>query len=158
MSIAWDDSFAIGDEEIDADHRAMMALIGRLQTVTSGLSDGEAIVSAISQLRDLCFGHFVREEALQGRIGFPDIEAHRLGHQMLLKRLDAVLKHFADGSDQIRFGILRTLGDSLATWMIFHITRGDSEMRPYVEAINHKRRRYSSRRRDGADHRPRLGP
>lgn len=157
MAIAWDDSFAIGDDEIDADHRAMMALIGRLQTITSGLGDGEAIVSAISQLRDLCFGHFLREEALQHRIGFPDIEAHRLGHQMLLKRLDAVLSHFAVGCDQIRAGILRTLGDSLATWMVFHITRGDIEMRPYVEATCRRRRGTSSRRRSVTDHHPLLG-
>ncbi|EPY03279.1 bacteriohemerythrin [Magnetospirillum fulvum] len=157
MAIAWDDSFAIGDDEIDADHRAMMALIGRLQTITSGLGDGEAIVSAISQLRDLCFGHFLREEALQHRIGFPDIEAHRLGHQMLLKRLDAVLSHFAVGCDQIRAGILRTLGDSLATWMVFHITRGDIEMRPYVEATSRRRRGASSRRRSVTDHHPLIG-
>lgn len=157
MAIAWDDSYAIGDDGIDSDHRAMMALIGRLQTLTSGLGDGESIVSTISQLRDLCFGHFVREEALQTRIGFPDIEAHRLGHQMLLKRLDAVLRHFAEGSDHIRFGILRTLGDSLATWMVFHITRGDIEMRPYVEATRRKGRGGSSRCRAGADQRSQLG-
>jgi len=147
MPIAWDDSFAIGDDTIDADHRAMMALIGRLDAVTARPGNGRAVEASLTQLRDLCRAHFRREEALQRAIGFPDLEGQRLGHQMLLKRLDAVLAHFSDGSDQIRAGILRTLADSLATWLVFHITRGDAEMRPYVEAA---RRRRGSRRRAAA--------
>lgn len=141
MPIAWKESFAIGDEAIDADHRAMVALIGRLDAVTARPAAGPGVEATIAQLRDLCRAHFQREEALQRAIGFPDFDGHRLGHQMLLKRLDAVLAHFSGGCDQIRAGILRTLGDSLATWLVFHITRGHAEMRPYVEAARRGRAR-----------------
>jgi len=140
MPIVWDAAFCLGEEAIDADHRAMMALIRVLEGVAARPGSGSAVEALLIQLRDLCLAHFTREEAFQRAIGFPDLDGPRLGHQMLLKRLDAVLAHFSSGSDQIRAGILRILADSLATWLAFHITRGGAAMRPYVEAARHRRR------------------
>ena len=134
MSIVWDETLAVGDAVIDADHRRMMALIAMLEAAAAGPVDCDGIGRTLAELTQLTADHFAREEAFQRRIGFPDIEAHCTSHAMLLKRLDAILTHYADGCDEVRNGILRTLGDSLATWLVSHIANNDMEFKSYMMA------------------------
>ncbi|TAN57884.1 MAG: bacteriohemerythrin [Magnetospirillum sp.] len=132
MSIVWDETLAVGDAAIDADHRRMMALIAELESAATGTADCGAVGRTLAELTQLTAEHFAREEALQAAVGFPDLDAHRTSHEMLLKRLDAVLAHYADGCDEVRAGIVRTLGDSLATWLVTHIANNDMDFKPYV--------------------------
>jgi hemerythrin len=134
MSIAWDEALAVGDPTIDSDHRRMIELIAQLELAACSAFDCAAIGRTLRDLADLCREHFAREELLQRDIGFPETESHRTAHEMLLRRLDAVLAHFADGCDEVRAGIIRTLGDSLATWLVSHIVNADMEFKPYVAA------------------------
>nr|WP_068428925.1 hemerythrin family protein [Magnetospirillum sp. XM-1]CUW37491.1 conserved protein of unknown function \ len=132
MSIAWDEALAVGDPSIDADHRRMIVLIAELEAAAGGEIDCAAIGRTLRDLAALCREHFAREEALQQAVGFPETEAHRTAHDMLLKRLDSVLAHYSEGGDEVRTGIVRTLGDSLATWLVSHIVNNDMEFKPYV--------------------------
>ncbi len=132
MSIVWDETLAIGDAAIDADHRRMMALIATLEAAAAGPVDCAAVGGTLAELVQLTTDHFAREEALQVKVGFPDREAHRTSHVMLLNRLEAVMTHYADGCDEVRAGIVRTLGDSLATWLVTHIANNDMEFKPYM--------------------------
>lgn len=136
MSIAWDESLSIGDTAIDADHREMIAMIACLEEAAAGLPDFAEIGRVLDRLVARCRDHFVREESLLDRIGFPGREEHRLCHGLLLDRLDSLVAHYGEGSDAVRADIVRTLGDSLATWMVGHITRNDAEYRPYVLAAD----------------------
>jgi len=132
VSIAWNDTLVVGDESIDADHRRMMELIATLETAAPGPVDCTAVGATLAELARLTAEHFTREEALQEAVGFPDRDAHRTSHVMLLKRLDAIMAHYADGCDEVRSGIIRTLGDSLATWLVGHIVNNDMEFKSYV--------------------------
>lgn len=132
MSIAWDEALAVGDPIIDSDHRRMIELIAELEAAGRAEIDCAGIGRTLRALTDLCREHFAREEALQRAVGFPETEAHRTAHHMLLKRLEAVLAHYGDGCDEVRAGIVRTLGDSLATWLVSHIVNNDMEFKPYV--------------------------
>ena len=134
MSIAWDEGLAVGDPAVDADHRRMIELIAQLEAAAGAALDCAGIGRTLRALADLCREHFAREEALQQSVGFPEADNHRTAHEMLLKRLDAVLAHYADGCDEVRAGIVRTLGDSLATWLVSHIVNNDMEFKPYVAA------------------------
>jgi hemerythrin len=136
MSIAWDEALAVGDPIIDSDHRRMIVLIAELEAAACSEIDCAAIGRTLQDLADLCRLHFAREEQLQQTVGFPEAEAHRTAHEMLLRRLDAVLAHYTDGCDEVRAGIVRTLGDSLATWLVKHITDNDMDFKPYVVAAS----------------------
>ena len=132
MSIVWDETLAIGDAAVDDDHRRMMALIALLETAAAGPVDCAGVGRVLAELTQLTIDHFAREEALQRRIGFPHLETHRLSHAMLLKRLQAIMAHYADGCDEVRAGIVRTLGDSLATWLVSHIANNDRDFKRYM--------------------------
>lgn len=132
MSIVWDETLAVGDAVIDADHRRMMALIAELEAAATGSGDCAVVGATLGELAQLTADHFAREEAFQAAIGFPDLDAHRASHVMLLRRLAAIMAHYADGCDEVRSGIIRTLGDSLATWLLTHIANNDMDFKDYV--------------------------
>lgn len=132
MSIAWHESLALGDPAIDADHRRMITLIADLEAAAGGLAAVAGIAGTLRELAELCREHFAREEALQRAIGYPEADGHRTAHEMLMKRLDSIRTHYEDGCDEVRAGILRTLGDSLATWLVNHILDSDMAFKPYV--------------------------
>ncbi len=132
MSIAWDDTLALGDPVIDDDHRRMIGLIALLEAAARGELDLDATGRVLDELTLLCREHFAREEELQGRIGFPEMDSHKIAHTMLQQRLDSTLGHYRDGDDEVRAGIIRTLGDSLATWLLAHITGSDMEFLPFM--------------------------
>jgi hemerythrin len=132
MPIVWDETLAVGEAVIDADHQRMIELINALEEAAATPPPDGGVGRTLAELSRLCREHFVREEALQRAIGYPDHENHRLSHDMLLKRLDSVISHYEDGCDEVRAGIVRTLGDSLATWLATHISNNDMEFKPYV--------------------------
>lgn len=132
MSIVWDETLAVGDAAIDTDHRRMIELITALEEVAADPPSDGRVDRILADLSALCRDHFAREETLQRAIGYPGYEEHRLGHEMLLKRLDAVTAHYTDGDGEVRAGIVRTLGDSLATWLTTHIATNDMDFQPYA--------------------------
>lgn len=135
MSIAWDERLAVGDPAIDGDHRRMIELIAQLEAAAGAELDCAGIGRTLRALTDLCREHFIREEALQVRIGFPQAESHHTAHEMLMRRLESVLAHYGDGCDEVRAGIVRTLGDSLATWLVSHIVNSDMEFKSFMAAV-----------------------
>ena len=122
----------LGEAVIDDDHRRMIGLIALLEAAARGELDLDATGRVLVELTELCREHFIREEEVQARIGFPDLEDHKVAHAMLQQRLDSTLRHYRDGDDEVRAGIVRTLGDSLATWLLTHITGSDMEFLPYM--------------------------
>ncbi|CAA7613184.1 conserved hypothetical protein [Candidatus Terasakiella magnetica] len=132
MSIAWTKELAVGDPIVDADHRRMIELIALLESAAAGSVGCDRAGEALVELTSLCLEHFAREEALLARIGYPGREEHATGHAMLIKRLEAVSVHYDQGDDDVKAGIIRTLGDSLATWLLTHITTADMDFKPYV--------------------------
>lgn len=135
MSIAWNEALALGDAAIDADHRRMISLIADLETAARGLAAASGVAGVLRELTELCREHFAREEALQRSVGYPRADSHRTAHEMLMKRLDSIRTHYEAGCDEVRAGIVRTLGDSLATWLINHILDADMAFKPYVTAM-----------------------
>lgn len=135
MSIAWNESLALGDPAIDADHRRMIALIADLEAAAGGAFAVADVAGILRELAQLCREHFTREEALQRAAGYPDADGHRTAHEMLMKRLESVRAHYEGGCDEVRSGIVRTLGDSLATWLVNHILDADMAFKPYVAAM-----------------------
>ena len=132
MSIAWDDSLAVGDPALDSDHRHMVELIAALESAALAPFDPGRVSGLLTDLLDHCRAHFVREETVMHRVGFPGLEDHRLRHDLLRRRLEGLVAHYGDSPDEVRAEILRTLGDSLATWMIGHVTRCDRDYRPFL--------------------------
>lgn len=72
MPITWNDSYLTGSAEIDRQHRELLAIVDELETVeTETHGSRAAILAVLSYITDFAISHFLMEEELMQRVGYP---------------------------------------------------------------------------------------
>lgn len=89
--IEWKDEFDLGIEEIDREHRALVALINALHDAMSAGAGRADIVEGISQIYSLVSAHFAREEAFMRETRYMAYAEHKEDHEVLLDDLRDIL-------------------------------------------------------------------
>ena len=127
--ISWDPSLAVDVEEIDEQHRSIIALINSLEA-TRGQGDAQAVAQTLRFLRDYLDKHFDLETELMLDLGYPGIEAHRIQHELFANHLIffEIEKEFGAVSDQMLDDILTFLTD----WFSKHIAKEDKALGEFV--------------------------
>ncbi|MCS7279381.1 MAG: bacteriohemerythrin [Thermodesulfobacteriaceae bacterium] len=128
--ITWDESFEIGIEEIDKQHKHLVFLLNNLyQTLFQNelLWDMEENLSKILQeLIKYAEYHFISEENLMENLNFPELECHKNIHEYFRKRVQEFLSEF---EREINF---RELGLSIfkfmKVWVVNHILNDDKKI------------------------------
>lgn len=83
MSIEWQDSFKIGDTEVDEQHKYLFELTNEFIAADSLGSMRSLMILLYKHTRE----HFEREEVLMRRVNFPGVGLHQEHHNTLLRRL-----------------------------------------------------------------------
>ena len=127
--IAWDDSLAVGVEEIDAQHKSIIALINELATHTGRADEADA-TQALRFLRTYLHDHFELETELMLDMGYPELEAHRQQHELFVNHVIffEIEKEFGVVSEQMLADILAFLQE----WFLSHILREDKALGQFV--------------------------
>ena len=125
MTIQWNDSFKIGDAEIDAQHQRLFAIINRF---LEAVGDAEVKRTAMS-LYEYTREHFDHEERLMRRIKYPEVSAHVGQHNLLISQLNAVSLKIADGTL-----VRQQLESFVAGWLDDHIKNYDLKLAAYMPA------------------------
>lgn len=86
MTRHWQDSYKIGDAEIDAQHQKLFDLVNTLLAATDKVGLRLGAMSLFKDTRE----HFAQEESLMDKLKYPAIKAHVEQHNALLSRLNAV--------------------------------------------------------------------
>lgn len=126
---SWKEAFATGDALIDAQHKAFF---GEISAVAEALDRGEGREAVIAFYRTF-YGalriHFRDEEAMLGRLGFPDLEEHHAEHQALLASVSAIeaMLLTSDELDQWRFIVKR-----LFIALVEHLAGTDMRYKAHV--------------------------
>ncbi|OLN31264.1 Methyl-accepting chemotaxis protein [Desulfovibrio sp. DV] len=127
--IAWDESLAVGVDEIDAQHQSIIALINDLAT-RKNQADEATTTQALHFLRNYLHDHFELETELMLDMGYPDLEAHRQQHELFVNHIIffEIEKEFGVVSEQMLADILAFLKD----WFLSHIQREDKALGRFV--------------------------
>lgn len=122
--IEWNDEFNLGIEEIDSEHRALVALINALHEAMSGGAGRSDVVEGISQIHTLVAAHFAREEAFMRDTRYMAYAEHKEDHEVLLDDLEEILGEV--GSDG-KYEEAR-LSDDLQYWFSEHFRTHDARL------------------------------
>jgi hemerythrin len=94
--LVWIDAFSIGNPEIDADHRVLVADAASIVELIRAKRPWPEIEAQAQLMARRCVEHFRREEAILEREKFPEASAHRQEHariecemQSAVARLDS---------------------------------------------------------------------
>ena len=122
--IEWSDEFNLGIDEVDSEHRALVALINALHDAMSAGAGRADVIDGISQIHALVAAHFAREEAFMRELRYMAYAEHKEDHEVLLDDLgDMIERARCDGDyDDAR------LSADLQYWFSEHFRTHDARL------------------------------
>ena len=128
--IEWKDSYKIGDQSIDEQHRE---LFKRAVYVLAATSHEGQVISAM-RLFQYMRTHLSHEEELMRVLQYPKLKVHAQEHQEMLRRLNVVMVKIAN-EDLVKSDLEELLGD----WFLAHMETADTELARFANASRQKK-------------------
>lgn len=126
----WTSELELGFDEIDRQHQELVRLTNQLhEELCCPIPRREAIGAVLEGLVDYTHNHFIIEEVLFQRHGYPETAAHQAEHNGFTARAMDLLTRFEDGEEVS----METL-DLLKGWLVHHICQVDRAYVPFLRA------------------------
>lgn len=126
--VKWKDSYSVGIESIDEDHRKLFNLINQLQTAIHYQTGENFEKQALDDLVDYTRYHFQREEGLMAEHGYPDLVAHKGEHEKMIAKVEQFLIAYQEQGHDALEGV----ADFLKDWLVHHINGTDKAYSPFL--------------------------
>lgn len=122
----WGEQLEVGIAEIDEQHRWLVDTTNTLHAVLStGEAQAKELGDILEQLMDYTMNHFIVEEELFERLGYPETAAHKAQHNIFCERVMGLLTRH-DMGETVGLDALNLL----KSWLTNHIIKVDKQ---YVE-------------------------
>lgn len=135
--LEWTDEYKLGLPAIDADHQQLLELCNQfLEAVQAGHTIRQ-LAAVLDQLILRTQAHFLAEERLLDRHGYPGLAIHKAEHERLLVQAGTLKTRYDDVSqeDEIRHLTMET-ADFLQFWLLDHIRTNDRPYRPFLMSLS----------------------
>jgi hemerythrin-like metal-binding protein len=125
--IFWQDSYSVGLESIDNQHRRLFDLVNTILETRQGLAnpanEGEIMQSLLSYVRE----HLKFEEELMAESGYPDLAAHAEQHYHFVISVIEKMKLALNGRLPYK-----ELAEMLGNWLTTHVMGVDQKYAPWL--------------------------
>ncbi|HHL35236.1 MAG TPA: bacteriohemerythrin [Desulfobulbaceae bacterium] len=128
--IKWRDSYSVGIEKFDKEHRHLVELINRMFVIVRDKDNITAVSDAVARLIDYTEFHFSSEEAAMKEAGFPNLAAHQQLHARLTQEISAFQQKIVAEESDVGPKFYRFLRD----WLLGHILEEDKQYTQYMIA------------------------
>ncbi|WP_233277842.1 bacteriohemerythrin [Paenibacillus durus] len=128
--IAWRESYEIGVEKIDCQHRQLLVKLNEFFDACSNQQGREKIEETLKFLKDYTIEHFGSEEELMNDIHFPELAEHQKEHADFVK----TVLELEEAIQTKGVSVLTTikLNRTLTDWLITHINKCDKLIGDYM--------------------------
>ncbi|MDF1548995.1 MAG: bacteriohemerythrin [Bacteroidales bacterium] len=127
--VGWDDSFKIGINSIDEQHKVLFDLINKLYKTYGGSGSKKELKTVLIELLDYTKYHFGHEENIFQQIDYSGTSRHIEQHKKFIARIDGFRQEFDKGDVSVALDVVYFLQD----WLLSHIQRTD---RSYLNEFN----------------------
>ena len=131
--LKWDDSYLIGIEELDFEHKKLIEDINILQQELAGHVEKSNIERCLGEIFTRMQAHFALEEHVMVANGYPAYDEHKREHDKLLGSYTETMLNFMNspGTDS---GDL--VENELNHWIVDHILTSDKKMSAIIKDTN----------------------
>ncbi|MBK8018317.1 MAG: hemerythrin family protein [Betaproteobacteria bacterium] len=125
----WKPEFDLGIREIDDQHHHFVGLINKFIVELWGQDNIEYQRMLVAELIAYARFHFISEENLMFRIGYPELAGHKLHHRELLDQLNAKqARLMLDHTEQRKKDVV----SYLVEWFTHHTAKEDRLIADYM--------------------------
>ena len=137
--LQWRDELSVHNDAIDRDHRWLIELVDRIQSLILRRASLARLTVALDELARYTEEHFTREELIQQTIGYPEARAHAMQHRELTDQLHAItaeilsLAHGGNTVHALSPELRQRILNLFREWLITHIIQQDLRYKPWIE-------------------------
>ena len=130
----WKNSYAVGNERIDAQHRELFRMSDDLVEAMRGKGESgrTACARAVEFLKEYVVKHFADEEALQADLGYADLPRHRQLHLDFVDTVSDYEKSLTESNFDP--AVMQRFAGKLIGWLIYHVLGEDKKITGSVAA------------------------
>jgi hemerythrin len=125
----WKESFNVGIEEIDRQHRSFLELLNDCYVKASGLGRARIDPGMITKLREYATNHFRFEEEFMRFRSYPDMLTQEQQHRMFESMILEFEAEHAAGKDESIESVFEFLRD----WFLNHILEEDKKIASFIK-------------------------
>jgi hemerythrin len=130
MTLLWRKQLAIGDEQIDQEHKFLICLINTVELALRTSHDRDLLTTTLDQLVDYTRYHFDREETIMLSIRYSRFDQHKAQHQLLIRELAGIRKQLeGKGDSEFSTEECEAISALFRHWLIDHIVKEDMQLR-----------------------------
>lgn len=133
--LIWKSEYNIGDYKVDLEHQSLFKLAKKalsIRTMEDDEKETQELKNVIKSLYEYVAQHFAHEEVHMEKIGYPELERHKIVHKELLKTLHEFVQTLNDLTiDEIEFKLYRFIED----YFIDHIVQEDMHIGIWVTSL-----------------------
>jgi len=124
----WNDSYSVGHQEIDAQHKRLFQFAEELHLAMAGGKGKQMLSQTLANLVNYTKSHFASEEGLMKKYNYPDYPAHKAEHDKLTAKVVAFQNDFNAGRSMLSVDLMQFL----KTWLAQHIGQIDHKVATYI--------------------------
>ena len=129
--IRWNDSYSVGVEEFDSQHKKLVDLINELHDAMKKGKSKDVLLHILGELANYTKVHFTLEEKYMKKYNYPDLTSHHGIHVQFVEKVLDFKDSYSSGSRILSMEIMHFLKD----WLLNHIKGTDKE---YTKFFNEK--------------------
>ena len=127
-ALEWDDSFSVGVEKFDNEHKILFNMVNDLADAMQHKKSKDAIGRVLNGLAEYTINHFAHEERDFAQTHYPDETQHKALHKKLLVQVTELIEKFNAGHPLIAQDVINFLKE----WLIDHIQGEDKRYGPHL--------------------------
>ena len=128
--VAWSESYSLGNEQLDAQHRQLFDFVSDLVSACIDGSSTEKLNETLEFLVNYAVRHFADEEALQIQYNYPDYENHKKKHEDFKAQVLQLVERFHNSESPTELN--NDINKIVVRWLISHIQREDKKIGDHI--------------------------
>lgn len=135
--LQWNSEYELGVPAMDADHRDLMEMCNHFLTLVESQSSPTLLADSLDRLILRTRAHFLAEERMLDRHGYPALVVHKAEHERLIREAESLSGGLrTDDGERDLPTIIAETSDFLKSWLLEHIRNNDRPYKPFLRSLN----------------------
>lgn len=135
--LEWSAEYELGVPAMDADHRDLLAMCNHFLFLAENHTPPDQLADCLDRLVLRTRAHFLAEERMLDRHGYPALVVHKAEHERLIREAESLVAALrGDTAENPLETVITEASDFLRSWLLEHIRANDRPYKPFLRSLN----------------------